>query len=156
MRIITTKKDMRFTNQCKTARAWWEYNSKTNYCEKGIHAMYVCMYFCQMWHFNIQNFFIWRHRTNPETGTKDHCPLFHGEALKITGITTLYDRRKSLCDQFFRHNMNNDKMTDLFPDPYTSNYDLRLPCKFNNYVCKTDRFKQSFFPKWFSKRIVGF
>ena len=29
--------------------------------------------------------------------------------------------------------MNNDKMTDLFPDPYTSNYDLRLPRKFNNY-----------------------
>ena len=25
--------------------------------------------------------------------------------------------------------MNNNKMTDLFPDPYTSNYDLRLPRK---------------------------
>jgi hypothetical protein len=24
----------------------------------------------------------------------------YGEALKITGITTLYDRRESLCDQF--------------------------------------------------------
>jgi hypothetical protein len=43
-------------------------------------------------------------------------------------------------------------MTDLFPDPYTSNYDLRLPRKFNNYVCKTDRFKQSFLPQMIFKK----
>jgi hypothetical protein len=48
--------------------------------------------------------------------------------------------------------MNNDKMTDLFPDPYTSDYELRLGRKFNNYVCKTDRFKQSFFAQMIFKK----
>jgi hypothetical protein len=47
-------------------------------------------------------------------------------------------------------------MTDLFPDPYTSNYDLRLPRKFNNYVCKTDRFKHSFLPQMgFNENIIS-
>ena len=74
--------------------------------------------------------------------------LGYDEALKITDITTLYDRREPLCDQFCRQNMNNDKMSDLFPDPYTSNYDDYRVTKFNiNYICKTDRFRQSFPPK---------
>ena len=57
------------------------------------------------------------------------------------GIITLNDRCESI----------NDKMTDLFPDPYTSNYALRLPRKFNNYVCKTDRSKHSFLPQMIFK-----
>jgi hypothetical protein len=62
--------------------------------------------------------------------------LGYDEASKITGLTTLYDRREPLCEQFFRQNMNNDKMTDLFPDPYISNYDDYHVTKFNiNCVC---------------------
>ena len=77
------------------------------------------------------------------------------EALEITGITTLYDRRERLCDEFFKQNINNDKMTDLFPDSFTSNYNLRLPRKFNNYSYKTDRFKHSFLPEMISKENSG-
>ena len=51
----------------------------------------------------------------------------YGESLKITGITTLYERRERLCHPFFQQNKNNAKITELFPDPYTPNYDLRLP-----------------------------
>jgi hypothetical protein len=42
-------------------------------------------------------------------------------------------------------------MTDLLPDSFTSNYNLRLPRKFNNYSYKTDRFKHSFLPEMISK-----
>jgi hypothetical protein len=76
----------------------------------------------------------------------------YGEALKITGITTLYDRRKSRCDQFFRQNMNNDKMMDLFPDPYTSNYNLRLPRKFNNVCLQNGPLQTVFFPQMIFKK----
>ena len=97
----------------------------------------ILEYACQVWHFNIQNVLSEDIERIQKRALKIIVPFSsYGEALKITGITTLYDRRESLCDhgQFFRQNMNNDKMTDLFPDPYTSNYDLRLPRKFNNYV----------------------
>ncbi len=78
-----------------------------------------------------------------------------------TGITTLYERRERLCHQFFQQNKNNAKITELFPDPYTSNYDLRLRRKYNNYVCKTDRFKHSFLPQMILKEnnkivIIGY
>jgi hypothetical protein len=100
-----------------------------------------------VWHFNIQNFLSEDIEQIQKRALKIIVPFSsYGEALKITGITTLYDWHKRLCNQFFRQNMNNDKMTDLFPEPYTSNYDLRLPRKFNNYNCKTDRIEQSFFP----------
>jgi hypothetical protein len=69
------------------------------------------------------------------------------EAFEITGITALYDRRGRLCDEFFRQNINNGKMSD----PFTPNYDLRLPRKFSNYSCKTDHFKHSFLPKMIFK-----
>ena len=84
-------------------------------------------------HFNIQNFLSEDIERIQKRALNFIVPFSsYVEALKITGITTLYDRRESLCDQFFRQNMNNDKMTDLFPDPYTSNYGLRLQRKFNN------------------------
>ena len=50
-------------------------------------------------------------------------------------------------DQFFRQNLNYDKITVLFPVSFTSSYDLRLPRKFDNYICKAERFKHSFLPQ---------
>ncbi len=90
----------------------------------------------QVWHFNIQKFL----SDDIERVQKRATNSSYTEALEITGITTLYDRRESLCYEFFRQNINNDKTTDLFPETVTSNYDLRLPRKFINYKCKTDRF----------------
>ena len=104
----------------------------------------ILEYACQVWHYDIENFLSEDIERIQKRALKIIAPSSsYGEALKITGITTLYDRRE---------NMNNDKMTDLFPDPYTSNYDLGLPRKFNNYVCKTDRFKQSFSLQMISKK----
>ena len=137
---------------------------RSNADTKTLTVVYITVirpileYACQVWHFNIQHFLSEDIERIQKRALKIIVTFSsYGEALKITGITTLYDRRKSLCDQFFRQNMNNDKMTDLFPDPYTSNYDLRLPRKFNNYVCKTDRFKQSFFPQMIFKNnsLIG-
>ena len=59
---------------------------------------------------------------NSETRIKDYPLSSYGESLKITGIITLYDRRQRFCDHyFFQQNKNIIKITELFPDPYTSN-----------------------------------
>jgi hypothetical protein len=62
----------------------------------------ILEYACQVWHFNIQNFLSEDIERIQKHALKIIVPFSsYGEALKITGITTLYDRRKSLCDQFF-------------------------------------------------------
>ena len=62
----------------------------------------ILEYACQVWHYNIQTFFL---SEDIERIQKRALMIIvpsssYGEALKITGITTLYDRRESLCDQF--------------------------------------------------------
>ena len=111
-----------------------------------------------MWHFNIQNFLSDDIERVQKRALRIIVPnSSYNEALEITGITTLYDRRESLCYEFFTQNINNyEKTTDLFPETVTSSYDLRLPRKFNNYKCKTaDRFKHSFFPEMIFKVNSG-
>ena len=97
-------------------------------------------------------FFFLRHGTNLETRIKDSRPPF-----KLWRIIkdywyyyTLQTTGKAL-PPIFQQNKNNAKITELFPDPYTSNYNLRLPRKYNNYVCKTYRFKHSFLPQMILK-----
>ena len=78
-----------------------------------------------MWHFNIQKFLSGDIERVQKRALRIIVPKSsYNEALEITGITTLYDRWESLCYEFFRQNINNDKMTDLFPETVTSNYDL--------------------------------
>ena len=104
----------------------------------------ILEYACQVWHYNIQNVLSEDIERIQKRALKIIVPISsYGESLKITGIATLYERRARLCHQFFQQNKNNASITELFPDPYTSNYDLRLRRKYNNYVCKTDRFKHS-------------
>ena len=116
----------------------------------------ILEYACQVWHFNIQKFLSDDIERVQKRALRIIVPnSSYNEALEITGITTLYDRRESLCYEFFRQNINSDKMTDLFPETVTLSYDLRLPRKFNNYKCKTDRFKHSFFPEMIFKVNSG-
>ena len=51
--------------------------------------------------------------------------LSYREALCFTGITTLKDRRESLCSTFFNKNRQNDKLVELFPEFSSVGYDLR-------------------------------
>ena len=78
-------------------------------------------------------------------------PSSYREALGITDITTLKDRRERLCNDFFQQNKQNEKLTYLFPELTSVHYDLRIILKFNQYLCKTDLFKNSFLPQVISK-----
>ena len=112
----------------------------------------ILEYACQVWHFNIPYSLSDDIERVKKSALKIIVPLLsYREGLQITGITSLQDRREHLCDQFFKQNLNNEKITDLLPVSFTSNYDLRLPRKFDNYICKTDRFKQSFLPQMIFK-----
>ena len=48
---------------------------------------------------------------------------------------------------FFEKNIDNENLKDLLPQTILSGYDLRPICKYHNYVCRTERFKNSFLPQ---------
>ena len=77
--------------------------------------------------------------------------MSYREARNFTGIPLLKARRETLCEQFFKKNENNDKLSELLHHKATADYDMRPRCKYNNYLCRTERFRKSFFPQIISK-----
>ena len=73
----------------------------------------------------------------------------YDEALITTNITSLRDRREKLCEHFFEKNIDNENLKDLLPQTILSGYDLS---KYHNYICRTERFKNSFLPQSILKR----
>ena len=67
-------------------------------------------------------------------------------ALARANIPTLYDRRSTLCTQFFNNISNNvnHKLAGLLPPKAVQQRELRSNRKFSNPPCKTNRFKNSF------------
>ena len=108
----------------------------------------ILEYACQVWHFNIQNYLCEDMERVQKRVLKITVPsLSYCEALTITNLTTLRERRTKLCEQFLQKNKNSGRLNELLPDLKTSNYNLRSQDKYNTYECKTDRFKNSFFPQ---------
>ncbi len=54
---------------------------------------------------------------------------------------------------FSQQNRQNEKLTDLFPELTSLDYNLKTIRKFNHHLCRTDRFKNSFLPQVMSKEI---
>ena len=48
---------------------------------------------------------------------------------------------------FLFQNIDNENLKDLLPQTILSGYDLRPICKHHNYICRTERFKNSFLPQ---------
>ena len=46
---------------------------------------------------------------------------------------------------------NLQKLDEFLPNKSSSVYDTRGNCKYNNYYCKTERFRKSFLPQIISK-----
>jgi hypothetical protein len=108
----------------------------------------VLEYACQVWHYNIQQYLC----EDIEKIQKRALRIIlasqkYDEALITTNITSLRDRREKLCEHFFEKNINNENLKDLLPETILSGYDLRPICKYHNYVCRTERFKNSFLPQ---------
>ena len=61
-------------------------------------------------------------------------------------ITTLYDRRSTLCKELFSDidTQGNHKLSHLLLMRSQQNYNLRSPRTFTAPVCKTKRFRDSF------------
>ena len=62
-------------------------------------------------------------------------------------ILTLRVRRENLSDKLFENNHNNLKFQEFLLDKILTKYELRSAGFYNHFSCKTERFKNSFFPK---------
>ena len=112
----------------------------------------VLEYACQVWHFNIQEYLSEDIEQIQRRAFRILFPLMsYREARDFTGIPLLKERRESLCEQFFKKNENNDKLSELLHHKATTDYDMRPRCKYSNYLCRTERFRKSFFPQIISK-----
>ena len=109
-------------------------------------------YACQVWHFNIQEYLSEDIEQIQRRAFRILFPLMsYREARDFTGIPLLKERRGSLCEQFFKKNENNDKLSELLHYKAITDYDMRPRCKYSNYLCRTERFRKSFFPQIISK-----
>ena len=108
----------------------------------------VLEYAYQVWHYNIQQYLCEDIEKIQKRALRIILPSQkYDEALLTTNISSLRDRRKKLCEHFFEKNIDNENLEDLLPQTILSGYDLRPICKYHNYVCRTERFKNSFLPQ---------
>ena len=77
--------------------------------------------------------------------------LSYNDARELINIPSLKERREILCEQFFLRDENLQKLDEFLPNKSSSVYDTRGNCKYNNYYCKTERFRKSFLPQIISK-----
>ncbi len=108
----------------------------------------VFEYACHVWHYNIQKYLSEDIEKIQKRALKIILPSQkYEEALITTDIRPLRGRREKLCEHFFEKNIDSEKLKDLLPEPVLSGYDLRPMCGYHNYVCRTERFKNSFLPQ---------
>ena len=94
----------------------------------------VLEYACQVWHFNIQEYLSKDIEQIQRRAFRILFPLMsYREVRDFTGIPLLKERRESLCEQFFKKNENNDKLSELLHHKATTDYDMRPRCKYSNY-----------------------
>ena len=112
----------------------------------------VVEYACQVWHFNIQQYLCDEIEKIQRRALKIMLPsLSYREARELADLPLLKTRRDGLCDQFFAKNGNKNNIREHLIPKTSSDYDLRSTCKYMNFLCKTDRFRNSFLPQIISK-----
>ena len=71
----------------------------------------------------------------------------YDNALKITGLDKLSDRRTQLGLNFAKNSVKNDKVSSMFPlNPSGYNMVTRNPEKFHVQYCRTERLSKSAIP----------
>lgn len=112
----------------------------------------VLEYACQVWHFNIQQYLSEDIEKIQKRAFKIMLPsLSYRQARELTDLPLLKIRREELCNKFFEKNGKNSKVSEHLIPKTSSDYDMRSKCKYKNFLCKTDRFKNSFLPQIISK-----
>ena len=108
----------------------------------------VLEYACQVWHYNIQQYLSEEIEKIQKRAFRIILPTQkYDEALTKTNIMSLRNRREKLCEQFFETNISNEKLKDLLPQTTLYEYELKSVPKYHNYLCRTERFKNSFLPQ---------
>ena len=76
-----------------------------------------------------------------------HSDLSYSEALKVSGLQSLHERRESITTRIYHEVTNNpcNKLHSLLPKRNDCKYSLRNKRTFVVPRCKTDRCKNSFF-----------
>ena len=121
-----------------------------DYCIYTTIIRPVLEYACQVWHYNIQQYLCEDIEKIQKRALRIILPSQnYDEALITTNIMSLGDPQEKLCEHFFEKNyIDNENLKDLLPQTfYLHGYDLRPICKYLNYVCRTERFKNSFLPQ---------
>ena len=104
-------------------------------------------YSCQTWHFNVQNYLSDYVEEIQKCVLKMMLPSEgNREVRNNMNIPLLSERREKLCHVFFKNNKNNEKLHKFLPSKVLRNYDLRSKSNYRNFLCKTERFKNSFLP----------
>ena len=71
--------------------------------------------------------------------------LSYTDGLYELDLTTLEERRESLCKSFYKNNLNTaSKLCSLLPDPADHYYNVRNPRKLPLYKCRDNRLSNSF------------
>ena len=108
----------------------------------------VLEYACQVWHYNIQQYLSEEIEKIQKRAFRIILPIQkYDEALTKTNIMSLRNRREKLCEQFFETNISNEKLKDLLPQTTLYEYEQKSVPKYHNYLCRTERFKNSFLPQ---------
>ena len=68
------------------------------------------------------------------------------QALEVTGLQTLEDRRRELCKRFAKNCLRNPKTTNMFPRKPSSGHNTRVPEKFVVQKARTDTLRMSAIP----------
>ena len=153
---------------------WWEHVTKivkkagkrlymlrllkrTNANTKALSTVYITVirpvleYACQVWHFNIPEYLSDDIERVQKRVLRIILPkLCYADAREFINIPLLKERRETLCERFFLTHENLQTINEL-PNKSAATYDFRTKCKYNNYFCKTERFRKSFLPQIISK-----
>ena len=98
-----------------------------------------------VWHFNISGYLSDGIERVQRRALRNILPeLSYTEVRELINIPLLKDRRESLCERFFLKHENLQTLNEFLSNKSAATYDLRIKCKYNNYFCKTERFKKSF------------
>ena len=108
----------------------------------------VLEYACPVWHTSLPR------KLSDQLEQIQRCALHiivphlsYTNGLNEWDLTTLEERRESLCKYFYKNNLiTASKLCSLSPHPVDHYYNLRNPRKLPLYKCRNNRFSNSFLP----------
>ena len=123
---------------------------------KALSTVYITVirplleYACQVWHFNIPEYLSDDIERVQKRALRIILPeLCYADATKFINIPLLKERRESLCERFFLKHENLKQLMNSYPINPPLHMIFWIKCRYNNYFCKTERFRKSFYRKLF-------